>query len=120
MQRDAKAFLWDVARAAQDIRLFAGNLSLEEYLGSALVRAAVERKFEIIGEALNGLAKSHPEVAKRIGDIRYIIAFRNILIHGYATIDDRRVYDTVQRQVPDLELTVSDLLSDLQRDAVKR
>ena len=117
MRRDARSFLWDVLRAAHDIRLFVGTLSLEDYLGSALVRAAVERKFEIIGEALNGLAKSYPEIATRIGDIRYIIAFRNILIHGYATIDDRRVYETIKRQLPDLELTISELLSDLQRAA---
>jgi uncharacterized protein with HEPN domain len=46
------------------------------------VRAAVERKFEVVGEALGQLARLDPELAARIPDYRRIIAFRNILIHG--------------------------------------
>ena len=48
-------------------------------------------KFEIIGEALNQLAKHDPALARRIPDIRDIIAFRNILIHGYAVIEHDQV-----------------------------
>jgi uncharacterized protein with HEPN domain len=114
MKRDPRAYLWDVSQAAADIKTFVGTMNLAEYQGSSLVRAAVERKFEIIGEALNGLTKSAPELAKQIGDVRYIIAFRNILIHGYATIDDERVYATVKSQLPKLEQAVAALLSDTQ------
>jgi uncharacterized protein with HEPN domain len=66
------------------------------YSESEVVRSAVERKFEIIGEALAQLAKREPKIANRIPNFREIISFRNILIHGYAAIDDDRVYRITQ------------------------
>ena len=55
-----------------------------------MLRAAVERQFEIIGEALARLRKLDPEVCSAVTDAGRIIAFRNILIHGYADVDDAR------------------------------
>ena len=57
MQRDPRAFLWDVREAAQAIQSFSAGLDVKGYVGNELVQAAVERKFEVIGEALNQLAK---------------------------------------------------------------
>lgn len=56
----------------------------------AMLRAAVERQFEIIGETMARLARSNGATAARISGYRHIIAFRNVLIHGYADADDRR------------------------------
>ncbi len=58
-----------------------------------MLRAAVEREFEIIGEALAQLSKLDAALVARISDYRRIIAFRNILIHGYADVDDQLVWD---------------------------
>jgi uncharacterized protein with HEPN domain len=52
------------------------------------LRQAVERNFEIIGEAVGRLAKLDPDTSSRIGQYAQIIAFRNLLIHGYDLIDD--------------------------------
>jgi uncharacterized protein with HEPN domain len=41
-------------------------MSFGEYHGDKLVKAAVERKFEIIGEALNRVARMSPETAAKI------------------------------------------------------
>ena len=75
-----------------------------------MVRAAVERQFEIIGEALGQLAKLEPETAGRIGDHGRIIAFRNILVHGYAGVDDMLVWDMVVTRLSDLRRDVDQLL----------
>ena len=56
------------------------------------VTAAVERNLEVIGEALNQLSKRSPELAQCVPHWREIIGFRNVLIHGYATIDHARVW----------------------------
>lgn len=75
-----------------------------------MLRAAVERQFEIIGEALSKLAKGHDDIASRVTDYRRIIAFRNILIHGYADVDDRLVWDIVVTKLPALRQDVRALL----------
>ena len=85
MQRDPRAFLWDVADAAQAIQTFTKGMDAATYRQSELVQAAVERKFEVIGEALNQLSKLAPLLAARIPDLAQVVAFRNQLIHGYAT-----------------------------------
>jgi uncharacterized protein with HEPN domain len=53
MQRDARAFLWDIQQAADAIQRFVAGLDVRTYAETELVHSAVERKFEIIGEALN-------------------------------------------------------------------
>ena len=67
-----------------------------------MLRAEVEWQFEIIGEAMNRLVKVDSLVAERISDIQRIIAFRNILIHQYTDVDDRRVWDVVETKLPTL------------------
>jgi uncharacterized protein with HEPN domain len=62
-------------------------------------RAAVERQFEIIGKALAGLRRVESATAAHIPDLPWIIAFRNVLIHGYATIDARLVWGVVENDL---------------------
>ena len=60
MKRDARAFLWDIQQAADAILRFVAGLDIRTYAETELVHSAVERKFEIIGEALNQIAKLDP------------------------------------------------------------
>ena len=75
-----------------------------------MLRAAVERELSIIGEALTQLAKSDPELSGGISEHRRIIAFRNILIHGYADVDDRLVWGVVETKLPLLSREIEALL----------
>ncbi|MEO6016338.1 MAG: HepT-like ribonuclease domain-containing protein [Polaromonas sp.] len=84
MQRDPRAWLWDVREAASTIEQFTAGLDAAAYAQTPLVYSAVERKFELIGEALNQLAKTRPDMAARVPYLPQIVAFRNQLIHGYA------------------------------------
>jgi uncharacterized protein with HEPN domain len=77
-----------------------------------MLRSAVERQFEIIGEALAKLAKIDQETATLISEHRRIIAFRNILIHGYAQIDDRLVWGVLDSKLPALSQEVKKLLEE--------
>jgi uncharacterized protein with HEPN domain len=53
MLREAKAYLWDIANAAASIHAFTAGKDLNDYLNDEMLRAAVERKFGIVGEALS-------------------------------------------------------------------
>jgi uncharacterized protein with HEPN domain len=86
--------------------------TFEDYLKDEMLRAAVERQFEIIGEALNQLSKREPDRAKRIPDLARVVAFRNILIHGYATVDDRLVWGVLESQLPALLQAVKSMLDE--------
>jgi uncharacterized protein with HEPN domain len=92
MQRDPRAYLWDAIRAVELLKAFSMGKSFGDYTSDALLRSAVERQFEIVGEALNNLSKVDAQLASSIPDLRRIVAFRNVLIHGYATIDDALVW----------------------------
>lgn len=79
-----------------------------------MAQAAVERKFEIIGEALNPLAKLDGALAARIPDLAKIVAFRNQLIHGYATVNTSTVWHIAGESLPQLTANVQSLLDELQ------
>ena len=80
------------------------------YADDALRQAAVERKFEIIGEVLNRLQKAHPELADRIPRPHRIIDFRKLLIHGYASVMPERVWGYAENHLPQLRRIVQALL----------
>ena len=113
MPRDARGFLFDILSACDDIRKFVGEADAACYAENKLLRLAVERSFEIIGEAVSQLAKLDPDLAQRISDWRDAIAFRNILIHGYATIDHDIVWRVINNSLPALRQSVAKLLQEL-------
>lgn len=108
MPRDPKKYLYDVHEAAKRIVRFVADKGFADYEQDELLRSAVERQFEIMGEALSQLSKVDHELAERVPECNRIIALRNVLIHGYAVIDSRLVWGVVEAKVPVL------------RDAVKR
>ena len=61
-----------------------------------MLRSAVERQLTIAGEALTQLARTDFATASRFTDYKRIIAFRNVLVHSYAEIDDSIVWDVLQ------------------------
>ena len=107
MQLEVRALLRDMARAADLIAAFVDGCTSENYAEDEMRRSAVERQFEIIGEALNRLSRSAPAVTERIDNYQRIISFRNVLIHGYDAIDDAVVWDIIQSYLPVLREQVA-------------
>lgn len=110
MQHDAEKYLVDILDAASDIAQFSDGMSFEDYHNDKLVKAAVERKFEIIGEAMSRLRTESLETAERIEEFQKIIAFRNLVIHGYDVVSDPIVWDVIQHKLPRLVGDVTKLL----------
>lgn len=100
--RDPEVYLEDIERSLSALRRFLKDVSLERDLVDDEKRAAVERVLEVAGEALGQLAKTAPPLAEQIPDHRSVIAFRNVLAHGYAQLDDVKVYELAQLKAPAL------------------
>lgn len=113
MRRDPRKYLWDALRAGGFLRQFAAGKTFEEYQDDVLLRSAVERQLEIVGEAFSQLAKSNTDLAAQIPELPRIVAFRNILIHGYASVDDTLVWQVLTEKLPQLEAALRALLADL-------
>ena len=110
MQLENQKLLEDIRQAAEAIQRYTRAKTLTDYLRDDQLQASVERKFEIIGEALNHLYRLDPELTELIPDYHKIIAFRNTLIHGYSAVDNRIVWDIVSTHLPLLHETVVSLL----------
>lgn len=102
MEHDSRAYLHDIKQACEEIKKITENIGIKEYCASTIVKAAVERKFLVIGEAMTRLRKEYPEIQQKITDSDNIIGFRNILVHGYDIIDDATVWSAVKDNIPQL------------------
>ena len=100
MQPKSRKLLEDIRDAADFVIEAVRGKSLDDYRSERILRQAVERNFEIIGEAIKRLDQHDPDIAAQIGDYRQIIAFRNVLIHGYDLVDHLLVWNTIEKQVP--------------------
>ncbi len=112
MRLESRKYLDDMRRAAALLSAFTTGKTFTDYEGNAMLRAAVERQFAIIGEAMRQLARTDEATAVRIDGYQRIIAFRNVLIHGYADVDDRLVWDLVQTNLPGLARQIVILLDE--------
>jgi len=102
--------LEDIRDAASFVLAVTKGKTLEDYSEDRLLRQAIERNFEIVGEAVGRLARNDPETASHLSEHERIVAFRNVLIHGYDLVDDELVWDTIQTKLPVLLSEVEELL----------
>jgi uncharacterized protein with HEPN domain len=110
MPPDPRTYLWDAIEAARLLREFSSGKTFANYQRDVMMRSAVERQFEIVGEALNQLSKADAKLAAQIPELGRIVAFRNILIHGYATVDDALVWQVLTEKLPELDRVLRVLL----------
>ncbi|HEX9672701.1 MAG TPA: HepT-like ribonuclease domain-containing protein [Burkholderiales bacterium] len=111
MPLEARKYLYDIQQALELIEGFCAGKSFPDYQQDPMLRSAIERQLEIVGEAVTRLAQLNPALAEKLTEYRRIIAFRNILIHAYATIDDRIVWGVIEGRLPQLRVEVRNLLA---------
>ena len=109
MEKQVNKLLSDILGCITRIEEFTSEIhSFEEYQSNTLVQNAVERNVEIIGEAVNSLLKISPEIA--ITSARKIVNTRNLLIHGYDSVDSATVWVILRKHLPVLKEEVARLL----------
>lgn len=105
-------YLFDIAAACRLLEQFTSGKTLAHYESDAMLRSAVERQFEIIGEALRLAIREEPGLASSISESNRIIAFRNRLIHGYAGVLNDVVWGILEAALPTLRREVDALLGE--------
>jgi uncharacterized protein with HEPN domain len=103
--------LFDIREACSLIRAFVRAKTFDDYRSDAMLRSAVERQFEIIGEALRQACQAEPALTSEISNAARIIGFRNRLIHGYAAIADEVVWGVIEANLPTLDAEVDRLIN---------
>jgi uncharacterized protein with HEPN domain len=110
MRHDPEKYIYDALEACESILQFVKGKGYSDYEADKLLRSGVERQLIIIGEALNKLSREAPGVSSGVKDLKKIVSFRNIVIHGYDIIEDNTVWGIVEFFVPSLREELSALL----------
>ena len=110
MNDETRNNLIDILQAAEEIQDFVRGMDFKAYQNNPVTKRAVERDFEIIGEALNRIKYTDNKLLKKISEHHRIIGFRNILIHGYDIVDEAIVWQAVTNHLPILIREIKDIL----------
>ncbi|KOH44484.1 HepT-like ribonuclease domain-containing protein [Sunxiuqinia dokdonensis] len=109
MDVEIKKYLFDIQESIDSIQKYLGDKrDFKSYMGDKMLRRAVEREFEIIGEAMSRIEKLDSSI--EITSKRQIISMRNRVIHGYDKIDNEIIWGTIVRHLPTLKLQIDNLL----------
>ena len=110
MQHRIAKYLFDIQESINSIDSFIGqNKDFNEYVKNKLLRRAVEREFEIIGEAITNLKKI--DNAIEISFYRQIIGLRNQITNSYDSIDNETIWGIVINHLPILKIEIENLLN---------
>ena len=110
MQNDIKKYLYDILVSVNSIFEYLGDQrDFSVYEKNKLLRRAIEREFEIIGEATNRILKIDSKFP--IKSAERIISLRNYVIHGYDKVDNVIIWGIISRDLPELKEEVDKLLN---------
>jgi len=114
-RKDDRSYVWDMLESSRTVRKFISGKSFHEFLQDEILRLAVERKLEIIGEAASHLppelTKNHPNIPWKV-----IIGQRHVLAHDYDEIRYERLWNVCQKDLPILIEQLEALLLQLTRE----
>ena len=114
-KRDYRLFFNDILECANQIIKFTEKLSYEDFIADEMVIKAVERNFEIMGEAVKYIPD---DVRERFNSIsfRKIAGLRNILIHNYLGIDYEIMWEIIKNSLPELITQTEIALTELNKE----
>jgi len=109
--RDVRVYLLDALAAAEQVVVIRSTIERERLLTDLIVRAAIERHFISIGEALNRAHEIEPPLVATIPHHRAIVGLRNRIVHGYFAIDWERIVIVVEQDLDPLVVKLRELTS---------
>jgi uncharacterized protein with HEPN domain len=106
MPKRAEKLFSDIIAASEAAQSFVIGRSRQDFAQDLMLRSAVERQLEIVGEAIRRLRDLDPVLVAQISDYRRIIDFRNILAHGYDVLSEDVVWQVLSDKLPLLQAEV--------------
>jgi uncharacterized protein with HEPN domain len=107
---EARKRIGHIVEAAEDIQTWTQAWTFDDYMQAGVVRSAVERQFITIGETLRAAIRAQAEIGGALTDVADIVAFRHVLVHGYAYVYDDFVWAVITDDLPRLLAEVRPLL----------
>lgn len=94
---------------------FIEGVIFSDFAENEMMKAAIIRQFEIIGEAASNISE---ETKSKFPSIEWqqMKRFRNLLIHEYFRVDETQVWQTIKEDLPSLENNVNTLINKLRND----
>lgn len=111
--------LQHILEAINYVESFLKGKSKNDFFEEPLIRFAVERQLEIIGEAANHLSENILSQTVKT-DWRKIVAFRNFIVHEYFGVDLELVWDIIQTKLPPLKIEVVSLIDNIEEIWTKK
>jgi len=110
MREEILVWLHDIKTQILEVEAFYASTgrSFREFSKNKMLRKAVERNFEIIGEAMGRILEKDPDIA--ISNAKKIVAFRNKIAHEYDKLDDETLYNISVVYLPTLLKEVDKIL----------
>ena len=109
MELEIKKYLFDIYESIDSIEKYLGEKrDFKVYMANKMLRRAVEREFEIIGEAMGRIEKLDSTLD--ISSKKQIISMRNRVIHGYDKVDNEIIWGTIVGHLPTLKEEIEKLL----------
>ena len=110
-KKSVKKYLYDVQQSISSIYEYLGEKrDFFEYERNKLLRRAVERELEIIGEAMKRLLELDESIS--IDNARRIVDLRNFVIHGYDKVDNVIIWGILSKDLPKLKQQVDALMAE--------
>jgi len=112
MDERVEKWLYDIRFAIEEIESFFENRGkiFADFKQNIMLKRAVERNLEIIGEATNRILARDPEI--KIANARKIVNLRNLVIHSYDSISDENIWAIVINNLPALKKEIQKLLDE--------
>jgi uncharacterized protein with HEPN domain len=105
-------WVYDIDLAIDEIESYFDNKNKDffEYRKNTMLKRAVERDLEIIGEAVNRILKRDPSFIKLISDSKSIVGLRNQVIHAYDNISDENIWSIIINHIPKLKSEIKKII----------
>jgi uncharacterized protein with HEPN domain len=110
MDERIEKWLYDIRIAIDEIDSYFQNVEKDflQFQKNQMLKRAIERNLEIIGEATNRILSKDPEI--QISNARRIVNLRNFVIHSYDSLSDENIWAVIINNLPELKKDIDKLI----------